>query len=319
MPPLLAQIRSDAAWVMSQARHVRIHHDRIAAYAAHLVAENPVLVTALDDENHFVDSGDKVKTAAYVIALDSINFGSGAFHIAQNDGIDLEYHVVAQGLKRAFANGQLCDPVQWQHATASECHEVFGIPVGIHPALDTLMHQFADHLQQTAAMLVRDFGTIAGMLANYRGKGLAMFDLIAEWPHFADTALYQGRHIAIYKRAQILLADIELSIAPGDMYFGGLSQLTCFADNMVPHVLRADGVLSYDADLAGRIDDGVMLPSGTAEETELRCAAIHTVELMRESLEDAYTSVNLDHMLWHRGYLPGFTTLKPHRTLSIWY
>lgn len=319
MLPLLQQVRDDAAWVMAQARDVSIDHTRIAHYARDLVAQNPVLVTELDHENHFVDRNDAVKTAAYVIALDSINFGSGAFHIAQRDGIDLEYHVVAQGLKRAFEQGQLASPSDWAQVTADQCHQVFGIPAVAHAALDNLMHQFADHLQRSAAAIIHDFGSIADMLSNYQHRGLDVLDKVSKWPHFADVATYEGRSVAIYKRAQILLADLELAIAPGASYFSGLDQLTCFADNMVPHVLRADGVLRYSDDLAAHIDAGEMIEAGSTQETELRCAAIHVVELMRQSLGDAYTSVNLDHMLWHRGYLPNFTNLKPHRTLSTWY
>lgn len=316
---LVQQVRDDAAWVMAQARDVFINAERIAPYAHDLAAQNPVLVTALDHENHFVDSADQVKTAAYVLALDSINFGSGAFHIAQRDGIELEYHVVAQGLKRAFERGQLGDTPTWSKINAAQCHGMFGIPVGAHSALDNLMAQFADHLQRSAALVARDFGSITDMLAQYRGKGLALLDKVALWPHFTDVAEYAGRSVAIYKRAQIFLADLELAIAPDDAYFGGLDRLTCFADNMVPHVLRVDGVLRYSDALAQRIDAGEMIAAGSTQETELRCAAIHVVELMRENLGGRYTSVNLDHMLWHRGYLAGFTSLHPHRTLSTWY
>ncbi len=316
---VLQAVRSDAAWVMARTRDVFINHDKIADYARMLVAQNPVVVSALDDENHFVDAADAPKTAAYVIALDSINFGSGAFHIAQRAGIDLEYHIVAQGLKAAFERGELCTPAQWQAVTVAQCHAVFGIAQGAHTALDTLMAQFAQHLHMSAQCMARDFASIEDMLRDYKDRGIAMLEKIARWPHFADVAHYAGREVAIYKRAQILLADIELALAPQGTYFGGLDQLTCFADNMVPHVLRADGVLRYSEGLATRIDAGEMIAAASSEETELRCAAIHVVELMRQSLGDTHTAVNLDHMLWHRGYLPNFSKLRPHRTLSTWY
>ena len=313
------RVRADAACVMAQAADVFIEKDALAAYARRLVATSD-LVTELDGDNHFVAADAPVTTAAYVLALDSINFGSGAFHIAQRDGIDLEYHVVSQGLKRAVANGQLAMPHDWARATPQQCHDVFAIPAGVHPALDTLMAQFSEHLQQTASGVTRDFGSVEALLADYRGRGAELLEIVARWPHFADVTSYHGAPVAIYKRAQILLADLELALArAGETYFGGLAALTCFADNMVPHVLRADGVLRYSEDLAARIDAGEMLAAGSTQETELRCAAIHTVELLRDSLDGAYTSVNLDHMLWHRGYLPGFTMLTPHRTLSTWY
>ena len=51
-----------------------------------------------------------------------------------------------------------------------------------------------------------------------------------------------------YKRAQIVPADLALA---GVAEFDDLDRLTIFADNLVPHVLRVDGVLAYDAELAG--------------------------------------------------------------------
>lgn len=320
MIPLLERVRSDAAWVMAQARDVHIEADKIAEYARNLVAQNRTVVSALDTDNHFVDASRPAQTAAYVLALDSVNFGSGAFHIAQRDGVELEYHVVAQGLKRAFESGALCHVDEWHDVTAAQCHEIFEIPTGIHDALDRLMQQFAEHLKKSAVGVSNDFISISSMLGAYKGRGIELLEIISKWSHFADVAKYDGRDIAIYKRAQIFLADLELALAPhGQTWFAGLDQLTCFADNMVPHVLRADGVLSYSASLAERIDSGAMIDAGSTQETELRCAAIHAVELMRQSLGGAYTAVNLDHMLWHRGYQPGLTSLKPHRTLSTWY
>ena len=52
-----------------------------------------------------------------------------------------------------------------------------------------------------------------------------------------------------WKRAQILPNDLALA---GVAHFADLDRLTIFADNLVPHVLRIDGVLVYES--AGRED-----------------------------------------------------------------
>ncbi len=313
------RVRDDAAFVMSGAQHVTIVAARLQPYAQELVASS-VLVTELDKDNHFVSKAAPAQTAAYVLALDSINFGSGVFAAAQDAGINLEYAPVAQSLKSAFIKGICNNPEKWCTLTAGDCHRIFNIPEGQQATLDALMQDFTDHLRLTGAAVLRDFGSLDALLENYRGRGLALLDKCAAWPHFADFARYQGRDIAIYKRAQILLADLELALgSPQKPYFGSLEQLTCFADNMVPHVLRSDGILTYSPDLAARVDAGDFIDAGSDMEIELRCAAIHTVELMRDILGGAYTSVNIDHMLWHRGYQPGFSTFKTHRTISTWY
>ena len=53
-----------------------------------------------------------------------------------------------------------------------------------------------------------------------------------------------------------------------------------FADNLVPHVLRLDGILSYDPALVARIDRGELIEHGSPEEIEIRACALHAVELI---------------------------------------
>ena len=54
--------------------------------------------------------------------------------------------------------------------------------------------------------------------------------------------------IPFLKRAQIAAADLAHARASP---FGDLDELTMFADNLVPHVLRLDGVLGFDPELVG--------------------------------------------------------------------
>ncbi len=80
-----------------------------------------------------------------------------------------------------------------------------------------------------------------------------------------------------FKRAQIAAADLALAgIAPAD----DLAELTLFADNLVPHVLRVDGVLEVDPELVARIESEQLLEHDSPEEVELRACALHAVELL---------------------------------------
>ena len=74
----------------------------------------------------------------------------------------------------------------------------------------------------------------------------------------------------------------DLALA-GVAEFDDLDRLTVFADNLVPHVLRMDGVLRYDPELAARIDAGELLEPG-AEELEIRACAVHACELLAARL-----------------------------------
>ena len=98
--------------------------------------------------------------------------------------------------------------------------------------------------------------------------------------------------------------------------FGDLDRLTIFADNLVPHVLRVDGVLVYDDDLAARIDRGELLPSGD-EEREIRACAVHACEQIAASMD--LPPRILDVWLWNRGQEPRYKALPRHRTRTVFY
>ena len=83
-----------------------------------------------------------------------------------------------------------------------------------------------------------------------------------------------------------------------------LDRLTAFADNLVPHVLRLDGVLQLDPGLTARIEAGDLLEHGSPEEVELRAGAVHAVELLTDARRrggDPLTPSDLDAALWNRG------------------
>ncbi len=121
------------------------------------------------------------------------------------------------------------------------------------------------------------------------------------------------RDPGFYKRAQITPADLALA---GVADFDDLDELTIFADNLVPHVLRVDGVLVYDDDLAARIDAGELLPPGAAER-EIRACALHACELIAPRL--GVPPRTLDNWLWNRGQQPRYKALPRHRTRTTAY
>ena len=116
-----------------------------------------------------------------------------------------------------------------------------------------------------------------------------------------------------WKRAQITPNDLALA---GVAEFSDLDRLTIFADNLVPHVLRVDGVLRYDPALAARIDAGELLPPGE-EEREIRGCAVHACELLAERL--GMPARVLDTALWNRGQAPRYKSVPRHRTRTVYY
>jgi hypothetical protein len=125
-------------------------------------------------------------------------------------------------------------------------------------------------------------------------------------PYFADHGFF--------KRAQITANDLVLA---GVADFADADELTVFADNLLPHVLRLDGVLALDDELASRIDRGELLEPGGAMERELRACAVHACELLAHRLGVAPRL--LDNWLWNRGLEPGYATRPAHLTRTVFY
>lgn len=117
-----------------------------------------------------------------------------------------------------------------------------------------------------------------------------------------------------YKRAQITANDLVLA---GAASFSDVDRLTVFADNLLPHVLRTDGVLVYAADLATVVDAGIELPVGGAMECEIRVCALHACELLARRLD--VPPRTLDNWLWNRGLEPAYTHSRPHLTRTVYY
>jgi hypothetical protein len=98
--------------------------------------------------------------------------------------------------------------------------------------------------------------------------------------------------------------------------FADIDSLTIFADNVVPHVLRVDGVVRYDDALAARIDSGELLPPGD-EEREIRACAVHACELIAERM--GVPPRILDVWLWNRGQGERYKSRPRHRTRTVFY
>jgi len=316
-------IRDAAAFVAARAQFVTINEDRIAPYAAELLAGGLQPQTDLDKDTLGADMPAEQK-AAYVLALDALNFGSGYFETARMARVTFEYAELAQCLLRAFADHRWDKPIKWRTATPTDCHDVFAIPMGKHPHLDGLMRLFAGHLRDAGGHICTEYqGSALALVQAADGSAARLAELVSVWQGFRDVATYAGRIIPIYKRAQILAADMHLAFQgepPAD--FDDMASLTIFADNMVPHVLRHDGVLSYAPKLAETVDSGILIDSGDVCEVELRAVSIHAVELLRAAaMAQGFdvTSVNLDHLLWNRGYSADLLAKPRHRTLSVWY
>ena len=182
------------------------------------------------------------------------------------------------------------------------------------------MAQFAAALRDVGGHLLAEHGgSFAAAVDSVAPTAPALAGLFASWQAFADVSIYMetGGEIRVpfFKRAQLLAADLDRA---GVVGVRDLRRLTAFADNLVPHVLRLDGVLRLDPDLVARIEDEQLLVHGSAEEVELRAAAVHAVELLAAARPDL-TPAEIDAALWNRGREPRYKARPRPRCRNMAY
>jgi Potential Queuosine, Q, salvage protein family len=284
---LCDDVRAHCASVAATARSVTIDRDALAAYDAAPAAH-------IDPQLHDL-AGDPENVARGLLTLDTINFGSGWFPTLRKDPGRSGYATIARAMREhgPLSNAQL---------RAITAHEVA-----------TILRQRPDHeLMALYAQALRALGSWLGArsaLEAVAGAGGSAQALAAQLA--SGMALFDDR--GYYKRAQIVPANLALA---GVADLRDLDRLTIFADNLVPHVLRCDGVLHYEARLAAHIDAGRDLRPGP-QEREIRACAVVACEELAARLGVAPRI--LDSWLWNRGAEPAYKARPRHRCRCVWY
>lgn len=319
-PNVFDKIRSSCAEVTARARHVRINRNRIPEYAVSLPLEQ-AQAPSIDSRYHYV--GDPETTVAYFLTLDTVNFGSGYFpHLRKRPGLS-GYFTIATALKERFEAMGPFTAAELSGLTAADCRSIFGQASDNGP-VNELMALFTQALNDLGRFLVDRFaGRFIGPVEVASRSAESLVRSLAAMPFFRDVASYEDLAVPFYKRAQLTVADFAVALgSEGLGRFDDLNRLTIFADNLVPHVLRHDGILCYSDNLARRIDHGELIPAGSPEEVEIRACAVHTVELIGEEVRRTgrpITSMALDYMLWNRGQHPEYKAHARHRTRTVYY
>lgn len=314
------RIREAAAEVAREAQFVRLDEARVAPYAVALAGDG-LPEPAYDTTHHA--RGSDAETVAYLLTLDSVNFGSGYFpHLRKRPGMSGYYTTAASLTDRWRQDGPLTGP-ELRAMTPDDCAVLFGQEGNDGPAQE-LTALFARALNDLGGWLGQHYGDDPlGPIADARGSAARLVAMLAEMPFFRDVSTYHGMDVPLYKRAQLLAADLALAFnGQGPGAFTDLDRLTIFADNLVPHVLRVDGLLAYDPALLARIDRGELIPAGSPAEIEIRAVAVHAVERVVAELREhgvPTTARQLDFLLWNRGQEPAYKAHPRHRTRTVFY
>jgi hypothetical protein len=337
----MRELRAACAAIAARARYVQIDLAALPAYALGLPGKPPD-----PDPDVELRSGSAEQRAAFWLTLDAVNFGSGWFPTLNKRPGHSGYFTVAAGIRERFARDGGWSAAALSHIEAGEIAETLG-----QDPRHELMALFAASLRDLGRHVGDESsGRFEHLATATAGSVVALARRLGSWACFADRSRYEDIDVPFLKRAQIAAADLARAgvIKPDDL--GGL---TMFADNLVPHVLRLDGILRLDPGLIARIDRGELIEHASAEEVELRACALHAVELIvaaRTESADAEggpcaaergpcaaergpcaaergpcaaergpCAAEVDQLLWLRGQQPRYKAAPRHRSRCTAY
>ena len=305
---LLGQLREACARVAASARHVRIENEAIPAYAVALPLDaHP---PSPDPDVHLTDSSHE-QLAAFWLTLDAINFGSGWFPTLRKREGRSGYFTIAAGIRERFVDAGPWSADELQRIEAMEIAEVLRQDPD-----HELMELFAQSLRDLGRHVTQEYdGSFAALVDSAGGSAVVLVTRLAGWAFFADTSTYDRIEVPFLKRAQIAAADLARA---GVAEFEDLDRLTMFADNLVPHVLRLDGLLEFEPRLVEQIDHGDLIEHGSPEEVEIRACALHAVELI-VAHRPGSQAADIDQLLWIRGQESRYKASPRHRSRCTAY
>ncbi len=299
------RIRTACARVTQLAEHVSIVEGAIGPYGAAAAQQWNGIPPTREAPSRPLEPADRERRAAHWLTLDAVNFGSGWFPTLRKRPGQSGYFTIAAGITEhgPWPARELSE------VEATEIADVLGQDPG-----HELMALFAASLRDLGTHIETEYG--GSFLATVdTDSAVALVAQLGSWDSFADSSQYKGIEVPFLKRAQIAAADLHRA---GVAQFRDLDRLTMFADNLVPHVLRLDGILSFDPDLVARIEREELIEHGSPEEVEIRACALHAVELIVAAAPNRFAA-EVDEILWNRGQQPHYKASPRHRSRCTAY
>lgn len=327
--PDLLGVLSSTREVMLHARCVQIEPAALAPLASMLCQQNAAAPPTWPAAYHFFDGS--LRTVNWLLALDAVNFcfwaeqGQARWRIAYQGELLNGYWAAASALRRAVEEGRpLWDAGYLSNMDSQELATIFRGQAPDEPGIPLLTERL-HCLREVGQVLSEHYGGQFSHLIEQTGHSAVALTLaLAEhFPSFRDLAIYAGREVRFFKRAQICVADLHSAFG-GQSWgtFSDMDALTIFADYKLPQVLRHYQILVYTPELAARVDRQQLLAAGSTEEVEIRAATIWACELLRQEIMrqggPAISAAEVDQLLWLLGQ--DAAQMQPyHRVRTIWY
>ena len=330
----LNETREIARAIASSSELVAIDSARIKSLAGSYLSDPSDSSNSLDPAHWYL--GSPASSAAFVLVVNCLNFGSGYFKHLVKDMSDSGYMTMAAGLVRYF---DLHWPFPPSHLTSLEATAVLGI-LSQAPPYGTELFEFAGSLAAASAELgmhlTNNFSDrFEVFLASAAGEPEALIAELTKLKSYQDGYRWEGSDFWVLKKAQITVSDLALAVGYhkaqgrrlGDLDFGDIACLTAFADNSVPHVLATDQILIYREDLGDHIALGAELEYGCAAEIDIRAATIVAIDelagVLSSVVKRKMSAAEADGLVWMKKHRlqdrARYRRSLSHKTRSLYY
>lgn len=316
--------------VVERSRHVRTSPDAVASVASWMayeefgfpgggVVEGLSLAT---DPNHLMDLTMFETTLNFAFT----DFESGTkFEVVRNGRVYSDTEGMVICIQEAITRGvPILDGEYLATVERSDLETIFAGNIEM-PMLD----ERVEILHEVGAALVEGYGgrfhrfVMDCAPAMYAGGDGILERLVTEFPRFNDVSDYHGHEVQIHKLGQLGLWMLHRALhGTGAWKLDDLTDMTAFADYIVPVGLNLMGILEYTDDLAGRIDGGEVIERDSDAEIEIRAHTLYATALLTDAVNAIRPSdrqlliPEIDYRIWKTYH----ATFKPHHlTRTVMY
>uniref|UniRef100_A0A7S3DF13 Queuosine 5'-phosphate N-glycosylase/hydrolase n=1 Tax=Palpitomonas bilix TaxID=652834 RepID=A0A7S3DF13_9EUKA len=340
MGELAEKVRTSCEKLIETAKHVKVNEEKVKDFAANVVLKElengarpiplPLRFPSWEDEVNFWT------------CLNLINFGSGYRHLLKESHGKGAYETMLYGMIGLHISGERLDAERLQSINALDIESCFRIKYRVESATSVPgltkegpgpLYDLAKRIQKVlndAGRILwekgqKSFATLLFGDNDFTAAGVVK-KLVETFPAFDDHTFVkvdegEGGHVdvAYYKKAQLNACDLYKALRRKDerFAFADISSLTVFTDNVLPAVLRYEGIIEVEEELVAKIDKKEVIKPGR-EECELRAAAVvaceHIIASLKEQRDVEIPAMDLDYYLWRLGKKDGYRERERHYT-----
>lgn len=340
---MTSPVRQSAEFIVAHAEHVSVSRSHAAQVASQLLlaAQEGQFDLKHWKEHTLHPSTMDSKALQWVFLIDTLNFSfwprtnnqtgeeeyfevewpTGTFHTG--------YWSLCAALQRAIEGPNplpLLDANFLSNIDLPTVKKIFRSSNGVECPL---LEERTAVLREAGSVLLKHFdGKVENIVRASNNSAVKFIKLVtSHFSSYQDEAEFHGKTVYLWKRVQILVADIWACFE-GEGYgsFSDIDQVTMFADYRVPQILNFLGILQYDEYLFSKLQADPFLVPKCDLEIELRGGSIWSVEVLKEEMrklspEVSFNSIMIDFYLWDQAKADAdkMKEIPIHKTKTIFY